>query len=318
MNEFKDKKILIVGGTGQIGSFLAEELIEKGAEIYILGRNIKKEYFQGTKIYDFGNFIKFDLINDDFENLRNKIGDIDYLVHSFSDISHESNDLFHDAYNSINVNLKTLPSLLMGFKSIKGICFLSSIAVYGKTPSEPIDENYLPNPISFYGCGKLGAEKFLQNYCNYSDIPLTILRISQVFGPRNCSNQVIPTFIKKSLKNEPINVIENICKDFIYVTDVVDAIIASILKNKNEVFNIGTGNNIRIKEIAEIILKLTRSKKEIHLNKKEKEFDSIIKINKAQRELGFSPKMSIEKGLNEEIKWHIKYNNNDNFKKFGE
>ena len=318
MNEFMGKKILIVGGTGQIGSFLAEELIDKGADVYILGRNIKKEYFEGTKIYEFGNFIKFDLINDHFEDIKNKIKNIDYLVHAFSDISHESNNVFHDAHNSINVNLKILPSLLMGLKSIKGVCFLSSIAVYGKTPSIPIDENYLPNPTTFYGCGKLGAEKFLQNYCNYMQIPLTILRISQVFGPRNLSNQVIPTFIKKSLKNEPINVIENICKDFIYVTDVVDAIIASILKNKNEVFNIATGNKISINEIADIILKLTRSKKEIYLNKKEKEFDSIIKINKAQSELNFSPKISIDEGLNEEIKWHIKYNNNGNFKKFGE
>ena len=196
MNDFVNKKILIVGGTGQIGSFLAEKLMHKGADVYILGRNIKKEYFEDTKIHEFENFIKFDLINDDFQDIKNKIKDIDYLVHSFSDISHETTDVFHDAHNSINVNLKTLPSLLSGLKSIKGICFLSSIAVYGKTPSFPIDENHSTNPISFYGCGKLGAEKFLQNHCDHMHIPLTILRISQVFGPRNLSNQVIPMFIK--------------------------------------------------------------------------------------------------------------------------
>lgn len=318
MNDFVNKKILIVGGTGQIGSFLAEKLMHKGADVYILGRNIKKEYFEDTKIHEFENFIKFDLINDDFQDIKNKIKDIDYLVHSFSDISHETTDVFHDAHNSINVNLKTLPSLLSGLKSIKGICFLSSIAVYGKTPSHPIDENYLPNPISFYGCGKLGAEKFLKNYCNYIDIPLTILRISQVFGPRNLSNQVIPMFIKKSLKNESINVIDGIFKDFIYVEDVVESIITSILKNKNGVFNIGTGNKISINKIANEILELTRSKKEIQIIKKQKEFDSIIKINKAQSELNFSPKISLEDGLKKEIKWHMKYNNNEKFRKFSE
>lgn len=315
MNNLVNKKILIAGGTGQIGSFLAEKLINSGAIVYIIGRNFKKEFFQNTKIIESNNFIKFDLANDHIKTIKNKIKDVDYLVHSVSDISHETTDPFHDANNSINVNLKTLSSLLSNLESIKGICFLSSIAVYGKTESIPIDENYLTNPISFYGCGKLGAEKFLQNHCNYMHIPLTILRISQVFGPRNLSNQVIPNFVKKFLNDESISVVKNVSKDFIYVTDVVDVIITSILKNKNGVFNIGSGNKITVKKISHIISKLTKSKREIKIIEKQEEYDSIIKINKAKKELNFLPKISLEQGLKKEIEWHMKY---DDCGKYGE
>jgi len=309
MNDLKNKKILIAGGTGQIGSFIAEELIKNGAIVYLLGRNLRREYFQETKINESENFIKFNLIKDNVESIANRIKDIDYLVHSVSDISHESANLIHDAHNSIDVNLKTLSPLLSGLKSIKGICFLSSIAVYGKTPSFPIDENYSTNPISFYGCGKLGAEKFLQNYCDYKGIPLTILRISQVFGPRNLSKQVIPIFIKKSLNNELITVVNDVSKDFIYVADVVDAVISSILKNKNGTYNIASGNKITINEIANRITKLTESKNKTRSIEKQEEYDSIIKIRKAQDELNFTPKISLDEGLKKEIEWNLKYNN---------
>ena len=309
MEDLTNKKILIAGGTGQIGSFIAEKFIKKKAIVYILGRNLKKNYFQETEINESENFIKFDLINDDVKTIASKIKDVDYLVHSISDVSHETGDLFYDARNAIDVNLKTLSSLLNNLQSIKGVCFLSSIAVYGKTPSLPIDEKYPTNPISFYGCGKLGTEKLLQNYCDYMHIPLTILRISQVFGPRNLSNQVIPMFIKKSLNNESISVVNDISKDFIYVTDVADAVITSVLKNKNGVYNIASGNKVSVNEIAKMITKLTESKNEIEVKEKQKEYDSIIQIEKAQNELNFMPEMSLEEGLKKEIEWHIKYNN---------
>ena len=318
MNDLANKKILIAGGTGQIGSFLAEKLINSGAIVYILGRNLKKDYFQETKINESNNFIKFDLINDDIESIKNKIKDVDYLVHSISDISHETTDLFYDARNSIDVNLKILSPLLCNLQSIKGICFLSSIAVYGKTPSFPIDENHSTNPISFYGCGKLGAEKFLQNHCDHMHIPLTILRISQVFGPRNLSNQVIPMFIKKFLNNESVSIVNDVSKDFIYVTDVADVIITSILKNKNGIFNIGSGEKITINKISNIISKLTKSKNETQIIKKQGEYNSFIKINKAQNELNFLPKITLEQGLKKEIEWHTKYNDYGHFGKFGE
>lgn len=309
MNDLKNKKILIAGGTGQIGSFIAEELIKNKAIVYLLGRNLKKEYFQGVKTNEFENFIKCDLINDNVESFTNRIKDMDYLVHSVSDISHESTNLIHDAHNSIDVNLKTLSPLLKGLKSIKGICFLSSIAVYGKTPSFPIDENHPTNPISFYGCGKLGAEKFLQNYCDYMDIPLTTLRISQVFGPRNLSKQVIPLFIRKAMNNESVTAVNDVSKDFIYVTDVADAVLASILKNKNETYNIASGNKITIKEIANKITRLTGSKSKTEIVRKQEEYDSIIKIRKAQNILKFTPKISLDEGLKKEIDWHLNYNN---------
>jgi UDP-glucose 4-epimerase len=110
-------------------------------------------------------------------------------------------------------------------------------------------------------------------------------------------------------------VVKNVSKDFIYVTDVVDVIITSILKNKNGVFNIGSGNKITVKKLSYIISKLTKSKKEIKIIEKQDEYDSIIKINKAKKELNFLPKISLEQGLKKEIKWHMKY---DDCGKYGE
>lgn len=102
--------------------------------------------------------------------------------------------------------------------------------------------------------------------------------------------------------------VNNISKDFVYVTDVADAAFASIIKNKNKIYNIGSGNGVQIKEIAEKIVSMTDSKSLIKIIQKQDNFDSIIDIKKAQNSLKFSPKISLDEGLENEIDWHVNYN----------
>jgi UDP-glucose 4-epimerase len=125
-------------------------------------------------------------------------------------------------------------------------------------------------------------------------------------------------FIKKFLNNESVSIVNDVSKDFIYVTDVADVIITSILKNKNGIFNIGSGEKITINKISNIISKLTKSKNETQIIEKQGEYNSFIKINKAQNELNFLPKITLEQGLKKEIEWHTKYNDYGHFGKFGE
>ena len=110
------------------------------------------------------------------------------------------------------------------------------------------------------------------------------------------------------LHNEKIHLtgIKNRFRDFIYVTDAVDSIIASIERNETDVYNIGSGVKIKINEIAEKIISIIKSKSIITKFYRKTDFDSILDISKAENKLGFKPKTCLDEGLKYEIEWHKK------------
>lgn len=306
----KNKKILISGGTGQIGSFLCEKLVECGSKVILIGRSTKnleeKKILENSSV----EFVPFDILSSEDENVFKKIEKVDFFIHLISNINPSKTNVFEDVINSIEINMDIVPKLLKKLTILKGICYVSSVAVYGKPKYLPIDENCPTNPITSYGCGKLGGEKLLKIYCTDNSIPLTILRMVPVYGPRNRSTQVIPTFIKKALHNEKIHLtgIKNRFRDFIYVTDAVDSIIASIERNETDVYNIGSGVKIKINEIAEKIISIIKSESIITKFYRKTDFDSILDISKAENKLGFKPKTCLDEGLKYEIEWHKKIN----------
>jgi len=160
--DLRGKQVLVTGGTGQIGSFLIEFLLKEKANVLVLGRDEKNvkdlDSLVKNKLF---KFIKCDLIKQtDFDNIHKLISETQYLVHLASDLSPESDNLFLDAINSVNSNLLIMPHLLKRLQQLEGIFYSSSVAVYGIPDSLPLDEKSSTNPMTFYGCGKLGAEKY--------------------------------------------------------------------------------------------------------------------------------------------------------------
>ena len=311
MYKIKNKNILITGGTGQIGSFLSESLVDNGANVTVLGRKISnlkeiKSLVESKKI----KFVEYDLINEkNLELVRTKLENIDYLLHFSSEMAELFSSLLKNAMHSVNLNLKGIIQLLKFLPHLDGILYASSIGVYGIPKYLPIDEECPTNPVTFYGCGKLGAEKYLKLFSNTHSVPLTIMRYSSVYGPRNRTKRALPTFINLALEDKPIILHGNgdTFNDFIYISDVIDATKSGILRNQSEIYNIGSGIKCTVLQLAQKIIELTNSKSQIKYSNKSSNHDNVFAISKAKNNLGFSPKVSIEEGLMKEIAWHKKF-----------
>lgn len=301
-----EKNFLITGGTGQIGSFLTEKLLENKANVTVLGHNSNKlkeikDLVDTKKI----KFVECDLTN---ENRIKTVGpllqNIDFFVHLSSEFRFPKPNSLSSGHHTVELDIKGTILLLQQLKQLQGILFTSSVGVYGKPSYIPTDELCPTRPISFYGCGKFAAEKYLELHSYNKDIPLTILRISNVYGQRNRSEQAIPIFIRKALRGEPINLYGNSLRDFIHVSDVIEAIMSAIKLNQNNLFNIGTGTKFPSHFILKKIIEITKSKSEIIHSEKAGGYDFVCDISKVTAKLGFNPKVSIEKGLADEILWH--------------
>ena len=311
MYKIKNKNILITGGTGQIGSFLSESLVDNGANVTVLGRKISnlkeiKSLVESKKI----KFVEYDLINEkNLELVRTKLENIDYLLHFSSEMAELFSSLLKNAMHSVNLNLKGIIQLLKFLPHLDGILYASSIGVYGIPKYLPIDEECPTNPVTFYGCGKLGAEKYLKLFSNTHSVPLTIMRYSSVYGPRNRTKRALPTFINLALEDKPIILHGNgdTFNDFIYISDVIDATKSGILRNQSEIYNIGSGIKCTVLQLAQKIIELTNSKSQIKYSNKSSNHDNVFDISKAKNNLGFFPKVSIEEGLMKEIAWHKKF-----------
>ena len=304
--KISNKNFLITGGTGQIGSFLTEKLLENNANVTVLGHNRNnlkeiKDLVDTKKI----KFIECDLTNENrIKEIEELLQNIDFFVHLSSEFRFTEPNSLSSAHNTVELDIKGTILLLQQLRQLQGILFTSSIAVYGEPSYIPTDELCPTRPISFYGCGKLATEKYLKLHCDNKNIPLTILRLSGVYGQRNRSEQAIPIFIRKALRNESINLYGKSIRDFIHVSDVIVAMMSSIKLNQTNLFNIGTGIKFSSNFISKKIIEITKSQSKILHSEKSGGYDFVCDISKSTTKLGFEPKVSIDEGLGDEILWH--------------
>ncbi len=304
----EDKHVLVTGGTGQIGSFLVERLLAENVKVSVISRgqypqNFLSPYIENKEI----SHIKWDLSRENnIISVKDMLKDVCALFHLSSVTVPVSTDFIGDALYTVDLNVKGTINLLRSLPNLEYICFASSMAVYGKPAYLPVDEHCPTEPLNPYGAAKLTTEKFLQIHSENKAIPISILRYSSVYGPRNMTNRAIPTFIKQVLKNEPPVVYGNgtVIRDYCYVSDIVDATLLAAQKKKNSVYNIGLGKGHTVKEILDIIIELRGEKVRPIYKEAPKDFDFIYDIAKAKKELEYEPRVYLKTGLAREIEWH--------------
>jgi UDP-glucose 4-epimerase len=295
-----NKTILITGGSGFIGSKIVQKLLaNKSINIKLISRN-QLNYSQ-----DNIECIQCDLSNrDSFEILRG-IGNFDYVIflaakmpdpltsHNF-EVNLKQN--FLSVFNFVN----GLPDHLSGF------IFISSIDVYGYPVYNPIDEKHPTNPNTYYGASKLASEKFIKIALDKKQIPLTILRLSQVYGPGEPKLKAIPTFIDLMVnkKNPIIYGNGSDIRDYLYVDDAANAIIMATISNIPGVYNIGTGKGTSINNLIEIINTILGTKiKPVYKPRVKQEYGSIVEITLAKKTFGYQPCIEFPDGIKEQILW---------------
>jgi UDP-glucose 4-epimerase len=301
----KIKKILITGISGTIGTRLAEKLLEQ--DYKIIGVDWKKNKW----IKDLNKIT----INIDIRNkslvLKKLPVDIDLIIHLAANARVyelvKNPDLARD-------NFLTTYNILeyARINKIKNIIFASSREVYGNTQKIKHKENevFIENCESSYSASKIGGETLIHSYHKCFEINYVITRFSNVYGMYDDSDRVIPLFIRKAKKNEPLIVFgkEKIL-DFTYIDDTVRGVIKVVdnfNKVKNNTFNIATGKGTKISQVAQLIKKFLNSKSKIIF--KENRPGEVVKfiadISKAKRMLNYQPKIDIKTGIKKSIEWY--------------
>ena len=253
-------KILVTGGAGFIGSHLDDALIVRGHNItvvdnLVLGRKENIEHLIGKPNFC---FIEADLM--DIEKMRSIFskGKFDMVYHlaANSDIQKGGKDPMVDYNFTFNTTFNVL-QLLKEFE-IKKFFFASTSAIYGET-YDVLNEDYGPlKPVSNYGAGKLASEAFISAFSSTYGIQTWITRFPNVVGER-FTHGVIYDFIKKLHNNpEELEVLGNgeQCKPYVYVKDLVDAILYVIdhASERYNVYMIGSDSRTKVKEIATMVI----------------------------------------------------------------
>lgn len=314
--EFWDgKKVLITGGAGFIGSYLTEKLVDFGADVSIL---VKSDIMGGQP-----NLSNLQNVKDSIKIIPCNISENDAIT---TIIKNKPDVIFHLAavafvdysfdhpFEVIRTNyIGTLNVLQAAMNiDIERIVITSSSEVYGTAQYTTIDEKHPLNPTSPYAASKLAADRTAFSFWKTYGLPVAIIRPFNTYGYRH-TYDVIPKFIKLALKGEPLTIYGTgeQKRDFTYVDDMVRAflIIGSDKKAIGEAVNFGSGKDISINELAELIVKLSESSSKIvHIEKRLAEVDRLIcDYTKAKKIFGWEPEISLEEGLKKSIEYFRKF-----------
>jgi UDP-glucose 4-epimerase len=299
------QRILVTGGAGFIGSFLVRELVSQGFEVRVLDNLSTGSLSNLREVLDFVEFIKGDIRKEKI--VEKSIKGVEAIVHlaALIDVAEsiEKPDLYFD------VNVRGTFNLAKASKSVSAFIFASSCAVYGDPVRMPITEDHPLNPKSPYAATKIAGETFVNSYSSLYGYRHVIFRFFNVYGPRQSKAYagVISEFIKRISKGEPPVIFGDgeQTRDFVYVRDVVRAVILS-LKNDGAsgVYNIGSGTSITINELARLILRIMNREdlKPVHTTPRPGDIrHSHSSIERAKQDLIYSPTTSLEDGIKELI-----------------
>jgi nucleoside-diphosphate-sugar epimerase len=312
---YKNKRVLVTGADGFMGSHLVDRLLSEGAKVsvYVRGSSIS-----GTTQYSLKNI----------KHLEGRITDILTGDIASADsielvIKNKPEIIFHlaaDAYvpNSFDHPIEVMETNVIGTlnmlqavkesSKIRRIVCTSSSEIYGMTIGGSIDEEHPLYPSSPYAASKVAADRYAYSYYNTYHLPIAIIRPFNTYGPRH-TYDVIPKFIELALNDETLTVHGRgtQSRDFTYVDDMIDAfmIMGSHEKAIGRAVNFGTAKAISINYIAKKIKELSGSASEIiHTPERKAQVPKLLcNYSLAKKLFGWSPKIFIDEGLRRNIAW---------------
>ncbi len=305
-------KILVTGGTGFIGSFVVEALLNNGHEVrviangrqlpvYLQKRSNQITYYQG----DFG----------EIDVLEKALQGCDAVIHlAWSTVPKQTRGATaYEFSGNLNSNINLIEKCI-DFNINKFVFISSGGTVYGIPGQLPVTENHPLNPISNYGLGKLTMEKLLYLYHHNQNFNYTALRVSNAYGERQnlYKNQgVIGVWLQNISQNKPIEIWGDgsVVRDYVYVQDVAKAVLNALEKVKGaDIYNIGGGGNGHsLNDIIAAIKHGLGISFEVNY-KPSRNFDvpaNVLDISKAIAEIGYQPTIGLSEGISRTWQWII-------------
>jgi UDP-glucose 4-epimerase len=304
MAELKGKKVLVTGGAGFIGFHLSKKLSTLTSNLTIYD-NLSSGKLENVKDAPKTKFVKGDIL--DLKNLYSlEKADLIYHLAAQVVVPYSMENPLED----FETNAKgTLCVLEKARKDDAKLVFASSAAVYGNPTQLPTSEDYGFHPFSCYGLSKVVGEEYCQMYQEQYGLDITITRFANVYGSR--CHGVIHDFLDKLAKNP--NKLEIIgtgmqSRDFVHVSDVVDALVtAGNSESANgKTYNIGFGKTISIIDLAKMMLKILNLQDKTVVTTTNVSWQGDINIiwfnnSKAKKELKWNPKVNLEDSIKDII-----------------
>jgi len=307
-------KVLVTGSEGFIGSHLTELLVEKGFEVKAFVRYNFKNNWGWLEESKYKNDIEI-YTGDvrDFDSVYDAMKDVDVVFHLAALIGIPYSYISPLAYIKTNTE-GTYNVLESGRKlNLKRIIITSTSEIYGTAQYVPIDEQHPYNPQSPYAASKAAADHLALSYYRSFGTPVTIIRPFNTYGPRQSARAVIPTIISQILAGKKQIKLGNLSptRDLNYVKDIANGFITVGLHENTvgDVYNLGTGQEISIGDLAEKIIELTEKEVEIiedtqRVRPEKSEVERLLSnAEKAKKTAGWKPKYTLEEGLKETTDW---------------
>ena len=321
MNSIKDKKILITGAAGFIGSHLCSRLLDNGANVTAMVHYNSLSSLGNLEFLAEEELKKLTIIKGNIEDpffVNKNFSGFDIVFHLAALIGIPYS--YVSPINYVRTNVEGTINVCEAARHHNfRLVHTSTSETYGTAIYEPIDEKHPLQAQSPYSASKIAADKVVESYVNSFDINATTVRPFNVFGPRQSARAIIPTIISQILFNDKIEV-GNLdpVRDFTYVEDTVNGFIKAAGNNNiiGETINLGTGQSISILELIKVC-QSKLNKKELSINSNsdrsrpdKSEVYKLICNNKyAEKLLNWKPTFTFSKGIEQTIQFIEKHPN---------
>lgn len=314
-NFWHDRQVLVTGAGGFIASHLIEALVKKGARVRAFVRYNSRNDPGLLALLPTELLAKVEIIAGDLRDLpavQAAIQDVSHVFHLGALIAIPYSYVHPAEVVETNI-IGTLNVLLAGRQSnLVRIVHTSTSEVYGTALRVPIDENHPLQGQSPYSASKIGADKLVESFYRSFDLPVVTLRPFNTYGPRQSARAVIPTIITQALTQNVV-LLGNLDarRDLTYVSDTVEGFlkVAEAPGVEGETFNLGTGSEVRIGDLAQEIISMVGRPVKIvidssRLRPERSEVQRLLSDNTlARQRLGWQPSVSLRQGLQATITW---------------
>ncbi|MCM8900485.1 NAD-dependent 4,6-dehydratase LegB [Caldicoprobacter algeriensis] len=314
--ELKNKRVLVTGADGFIGSHLTERLVELGAQVTALVQYNSFNHWGWIDTFDKNIKDSINVVTGDireYDGMKKIIKGQEVVFHLAALIAIPYSYVSPMAY--VKTNIEGTVNILEACREfgVEKVIHTSTSETYGTAKYVPIDENHPLQGQSPYSASKIAADKMAESYYRSYGLPVVILRPFNTYGPRQSARAVIPTIITQILAGVKEIKLGSLSptRDFTYVKDTVEAFIkvAEADNTVGEVINAGSNYEISIGNLAKKIMNLMGVNVEIICDKQrvrpeKSEVNRLWADNTKIRNLtGWQPRYSLEKGLMETIDW---------------
>lgn len=311
-----NKRVLVTGADGFIGSHLVERLLQEGAKVraFVFYNAFNRWGWLDT--FSKAQLRKVDVFCSDVRDpngVAEAMKGVDIVFHLAALIGIPFS--YHSPDSYVDTNVRGTLNVLQAARKegVERIVHTSTSEVYGTAQSVPISENHPLNPQSPYAATKAASDYLAQSfYCSFG-LPVVTLRPFNTYGPRQSARAVIPTIITQLVAGQKIIYLGNTqtTRDFNFVSDTVDAFIkvAQSKKTEGQLLNVGSGREVSIVDLALLIARIMKTKVKIVTEKERlrpvlSEVERLLCDATRLHELcGWVPKVTLEKGLSQTCVW---------------